>query len=136
VAYACFSAAIILAAAAIYISLVTEHRLKRGRAELGRILVELSKCELLAYRGDSSAQYDQLLSRVEEIKTKVAAISRKYLDSTIESRFLAVNVLDVQLDEATRRNFIDRAQGSFWTVFQQLKGWRACVEGLLRELRS
>ena len=61
-------------------------------------------------------------------------LAAKYLDSSFESRFLAVNVLDVQLDEATKMHFIARAQGSFWTMYQQLKGWRACLVGILQEL--
>jgi len=45
-----------------------------------------------------------------------------------------VNVLDVQLDEATKMHFISRAQGSFWTMYQQLKGWRACLVDILKDL--
>jgi hypothetical protein len=133
-AYALFAAAIAMAIVAIWVTYRGEHRLKRGKKELGRILIELSQCELAAYDGKDGSDYDGLLAQIKKLKDEVHEVAEKHLDSYVEARFLAVNVLDVQLDEATKRHFIDRAQGDFWTMYQQIKGWRMCVDQLLREL--
>jgi hypothetical protein len=133
-AYILFVGAFAMVAAAVWVTYRGEYRLKRGKEELGRILVELSQCELAAYDGKDASDYDRLKARIETLKARVQEVGKKHLDSSIESRFLAVNVLDVQLDEATRRHFIDRAQGNFWTMYQQIKGWRTCVDRLLQEL--
>ena len=107
---------------------------KTAKEAIGRLLEQLAQCEREAYDGSNSSDYDRLLEQIEQIKRNVKEIATKYLDSSFESRFLAVNVLDVQLDEATKMHFIARAQGSFWTMYQQLKGWRACLVGILQEL--
>ncbi len=107
---------------------------KTAKEAIGRLLEQLAQCEREAYDGSNSSDYDRLLGQIEQIKRNVKEIATKYLDSSFESRFLAVNVLDVQLDEATKMHFIARAQGSFWTMYQQLKGWRACLVGILQEL--
>ena len=133
-AYGCLVGAIVMVVTAVWVTYRGEHRLKRGKEELGRILVELSKCELAAYDGKDGRDYDKLVARLEKLKDQVRGVGEKYLDSSVESRFLAVNVLDVQLDEATKRHFIDMAQGSFWTMYQQIKAWRMCVDRLLQEL--
>jgi hypothetical protein len=133
-AYGCFVGAIAMVAKAVWEDYRGAYRLKRGKKELGLILVELSRCELAAYNGNDGRDYDELLRKLEKLKSRIAEVGKKYLDSSIESRFLAVNVLDVQLDEATRRHFMDRAQGCFWTMYQQIKGWRTCVDRLLQEL--
>ena len=134
-AYGFFVVAILMAVVAIWVAYRGDYRVRRGREELGRVLVELSNCESAAYDGKDGSDYDALMGRIKTIHADIADIGKKYLDSSIESRFLAVNVLDVQLDEPTKRHFIDRAQGSFWTVFQKIRGWRACVVALLQELR-
>ncbi len=133
-AYALFAAAIGMVIAAIWTTYQRDYRLKRGKEELGSVLVELSKCELAAHDGKDSSDYDDLIERTSAIKSRVAEIGEKYLDSSIESRFLAVNVLDIELDEATKSHFIYNAKGSFWTLYQQIKGWRNCVDRLLQEL--
>ena len=130
-----FVGAILMVLAAIWVSYRNDYRLKRGKRELGRALVELSQCELAAYDGTDGSEYDKLLQRIEQIKNTVKVAARYLDDSSIESRFLAVNVLDIELNEATKRHFIDRAQGSFWNVYQKIKGWRLCVERMLGELR-
>src|SRR5258708_20577197 len=107
---------------------------KTAKEAIGRLLEQLAQCEREAYDGSNSSDYDRLLGQIEQIKRNVKEIAAKYLDSSFESRFLAVNVLDVQLDEATKMHFIARAQGSFWTMYQQLKGWRQCLVGILQEL--
>lgn len=134
-AYGLFAGAIVMVGAAIWAAYRGDHRITRGREELGRVLVELSECEVAAYDGTGTSDYDALMKRIRTIKANMAAIGKNYLDSSIESRFLAVNVFDVQLDEATRMHFISRAQGSFWTAYQLIRGWRSCVVGLLQELR-
>jgi hypothetical protein len=131
-AYSLFVGAILMALAAILVS----YRSKRGKRELGQALVELSQCELAAYDGRDGSDYDKLLQRIEQIKNRVKVAAQYLDDSSVEFRFLAVNVLDIELNEATKRHFIDRAQGSFWTVYQRIKGWRICVERMLAELRS
>jgi len=133
-AYGCFAAAVLMALIAILVTCHDARRLKRGRKELGSILIELSQCEAEAYSGENSQQYDRLIRRIDAIKAKVGEVAKKYLEPSVESRFLAVRVLDTQLDEATRAHFIDRAQGNFWTVFQQIKGWRGCIERILQEM--
>jgi hypothetical protein len=133
-AYGCFVGAIAMVAAAVWATYRSEYRLKRGKEKLGRILVELSECELAAYRGKDGSDYDKLLGRINKLKDQIVKVGEKYLDSSIGSRFLAVNVLDIRLDKATKLHFMERGAGSFWTMYQQIKGWRACVEQLLREL--
>jgi hypothetical protein len=132
--YSCFVGAAVMVITAIGVAYRGAYRLRRGKEELGRILVELSLCELAAYNGNNQREYDELLRRLDKLKNRIAEVGKKYLDPSIESRFLAVNVLDVQLDEATKRHFLDRAQGCFWTVYQQIKGWRTCVDRLLQDL--
>jgi hypothetical protein len=133
-AYGCFVGAITMVIIAVWVSYRSAYRLERGKEELGRILVELSQCELAAYNGKDGSDYDRLMQKIQNLKNRISEVGKHYLDSSIESRFLAVNVLDVQLDEATKRHFMDRAQGSFWTMYQQIKGWRSCVDRLLQEL--
>jgi hypothetical protein len=98
------------------------------------LLEQLAECEREAYDGSNASEYDNLLKKIEQLKREVKQIATEYLDASFESRFLAVNVLDVQLDVATKMHFIDRAQGSFWTMYQQLKGWRTCLNEILQEL--
>lgn len=133
-AYVLFAVAALMVAAAIRVAHRMDYRMRRGREELGHVLRELSECEHAAHDGKDGSDYDVLIKRINKIKAMVGDISRKYLDSSIESRFLAVNVLDVQLDEATKMHFMSRAQGSFWPVYQQIKGWRACLDRMLGEL--
>jgi hypothetical protein len=133
-AYGCLAGAIAMVALAVWVAYRSEYRLKRGKEELGRILVELSECELAAYNGNDGREYDRLIAKIDNLKKQVGEIGKKYLDSSIESRFLAVNVFDIQLDESMKRYFLERAQGSFWTMYQQIKGWRSCVDRLLQEL--
>ena len=133
-AYSCFAFAILMVLLAIWVTYREGYRRKRCRDGLGSVLVELSECESEAYRGSNKQQYDRLIKRIDSVKLKVAEIAKGYADLSIESRFLAVRVLDVQLDEATKLHFTSRAQGDFWAVYQLLKGWRACVEQLLQEI--
>lgn len=107
---------------------------KRAREAIGKVLEQLAECEHEAYDGADALAYDRLFRRVEQIKRTIREIASQYLDSSFESRYLAVNVLDVQLDEATKMHFISRAQGSFWTMYQQIKGWRAYLAEVLKEL--
>jgi hypothetical protein len=111
-----------------------KQRTRRARELIGGLLEQLADCEREAYDGSSASEYDKLLGKIEQLKRNVREIATEYLDTSFESRFLAVNVLDVQLDTATKMHFIDRAQGNFWTMYQQLKGWRACLSGILQEL--
>jgi hypothetical protein len=133
-AYSLFAVAILMVVVAVWVSYWKEYRIKRGRRELGQMLVELSLCELASYDGNDGGDYDKLIGRIKKVKERVETAAQHLDDASVVSRFLAVNVLDVQLDEATKRHFMDRAQGSFWTMYQQIKGWRACVEQLLKEL--
>jgi hypothetical protein len=111
-----------------------KHKIKKAKEAFGKLLEQIARCEHEAYDGSDAADYDRLYQQTEQIKRSVRQIATEYLDGSFESRFLAVNVLDVQLDEATKMHFIARAQGSFWTMYQQLKGWRACLVGILQEL--
>ncbi|MGB8583761.1 MAG: hypothetical protein WCD47_23305 [Candidatus Sulfotelmatobacter sp.] len=115
-------------------TLAENEKHRKAREAIGRVLERLSECERDAYAGANGSDYERLLKKIAAIKHSVSEIAGKYLDSSFESRFLAVNVFDVQLDEATRMHFITRAQGSFWTMYQQVKGWRACLVGILKEL--
>jgi hypothetical protein len=133
-AYSCFIGAIAMVVTAVYVTYRSEYRLKQGKQELGLILIELSQCELAAYDGSDGEQYDALMERIKKIKQRIGKVGEQYLDTSIEARFLAVNVLDVHLDEPTKLHFMTRAQGSFWTMYQQIKGWRTCVDRLLQEL--
>ena len=109
-------------------------RLKEAKTAIGKLLEQLAECEREAYGGSDGSDYDRLFRKIEQIKLRVREVATDYLDPSFESRFLAVNVLDVQLDEATKMHFISRTQESFWTMYQQLKGWRACLVGILQEL--
>ena len=82
-AYSLFAAAIGMAILAVWVTYRTEHRLKRGKAELGRILVELSACERAAYSGNNAHDYDKLLKQIEQVKQKVSATATRYFDSSI-----------------------------------------------------
>ena len=113
---------------------VADGELKIAREEIGRVLEQLARCEHEAYDGSNALDYDKLLEQIQQIKQTVHRIATQYLHTSFESRFLAVNVLDAQLDDATKMHFMSRAQGSFWTVYQQIKGWRACLLDVLREL--
>jgi hypothetical protein len=106
---------------------------KKAREAIGRVLERLAQCERRAYDGSNADEYHKLLRQIDEIKRTIREIASRHLDSSFESRFLAVNVLDTQLDEATKMHFISRAQGSFWTVYQQIKGWRAFLDRFLSE---
>ncbi len=134
-AYGLFLGAIALASVAIIATYLDEYRIKQGKEQLGRILVELSGCERTAYSGTSAKEYDQLNRQIENIKYKIGEIGKKYFDSSVESRFLAVNVLDVQLDEATKGQFLLPGRGEFWPMYQQIKGWRIFLDKFLQELR-
>jgi hypothetical protein len=123
-AYGCFVGAIAMVLTAVWVSYRGAYRLKRGKEERGRILVELSQCELEAFNGNDGSEYERLMQKIQNLKNRIGEVGKNYLDSSVEARFLAVNVLDIQLDEATKRHFMDRAQGSFWTMYQQIKGWR------------
>jgi tetratricopeptide (TPR) repeat protein len=118
----------------VFPTLDEKQKRKKAREAVGKVLEQLAQCERQAYDGSNAVEYSSLLRGIEQIKRTVREIAIRYLDSSFESRFLAVNVHDVQLDEPTRMHFISRAQGSFWTVYQQVKGWRACLVDILREL--
>ena len=111
-----------------------KQRIIEARKRIGKLLVELADCEKSAYDGANGAEYNQLYGRIESVKAEVQAIANECLDESFASRFLAVNVYDVQLSEATRMHFLSRAQGSFWTVYQQVNGWRALLEKIMGEL--
>ena len=117
-----------------------ENNRLKGTAEakrrIGRLQVELASCERAAYSGADRGEYDALYKRIEGVQAEVGAIAVECLDDSFASRFSAVNVYDVQLDEATRMNFMSRAQGSFWTMYQQIKGWRLLLEKIIGELNS
>jgi hypothetical protein len=118
----------------IYPVLDEKQKRKIAREEIGKLAQQLAQCEHDAYDGSNAPEYDSLLGQIQQVKQAIHCIATRYLDSSFESRFLAVNVHDVQLDEAMKMHFISRAQGSFWTVYQQIKGWRACLAQILREL--
>jgi hypothetical protein len=120
----------------IYPALDEKQKLKMAREAIGKVMEQLAQCERDAYDGSNALDYDRLLARIRQIKHSVHQTAIWYLDSSFESRFLAVNVLDVQLDDATRLHFASRAQGSFWTAYQQIKGWRACLSQILQELSA
>ena len=109
-------------------------KIRTAKELIGQLLEHLSISERKAYDGSDSIHYDALMRDIENAKMRVKYIAVDYLDLSFESRFLAVNVLDVQLDEATRMNFVSRAQGSFWSVYQQIKGWRIYLSHVLSEL--
>ncbi len=117
------------------IELDEKQKIRKAREAIGKILEQIAQYELEAYRGSTSSEYDKLYQKIEQLKTDVKQVALEYLDASFESRFLAVNVHDIQLDAATRTHFIARTQGSFWTIYQQLKGWRACLVDILKELR-
>jgi len=118
----------------IYPVLSEKQKRKMAREVIGTVLHQLAQCEREAYEGSNALDYGRLLKQIEQIKRIVHQVATRYLDSSFESRFLAVNVLDVQLDEATKMHFIARAQGSFWTMYQQMKGWRQYLSEVLKEL--
>lgn len=134
-AYTMFAAAIVMVIAAVWVTYRLDYRQKRGKEELGRILVELSQCQRAAYNGHTAPEYDKLIAEIEQIKKRVRDVAEEYFDCSIESRFLAVNVLDVQLDGATKQNFIGSDQGNFWPMYQQIQGWRVFLNDVLREIR-
>ena len=109
-------------------------KIKQTKEAVGKLLEQVAQCESEAYSGSTGTEYDRLYQHVEQIKRRVGEIATEFLDTSFESRFLAVKVLDSNLDEATKRHFIQRAQASFWTMYQQLKGWRAFLVGILQEL--
>lgn len=133
-AYAFFSLAIVMAGLAIWVAFRNDYCLRQGKKELSRVLFELSECERDAYNGKDGLQYDELKQRITKARNDVEKIGKKYLDESILYRFLAVNVLDTQLDEATKLHFMARAQASFWTLYQQIRGWRISLERILQEL--
>lgn len=133
-AYACFVVAIGAAILAVCVTYYVDHRRKRGREELGRILVELSRCELAAYDAATASQHRSLVEQTEQIKARVQEIGATYFDSSVGARFLAVNVLDTELSPATKDHFISRGMADFWTIYQQIKGWRIFLNDLLRQL--
>lgn len=118
----------------IYPALDDKEKQKRARESIGSVMLQLAKCEHDAYSGADANQYDRLLKDIDEAKQQVHQIALRYMDSSFEAGFLAVSVLDVQLDEATKLHFISRAQGSFWTVYQQVKGWRKYLSEVLKGL--
>lgn len=110
-------------------------RRRAAREAVGRVQERLADLEGRAYNGTDGTEYDKVLKVIEEIKTEVHRIGREDLeDDSFLSRFLAVNVLDTPLDDATKMHFISRAQGSFWTVYQQVKGWRIFVREFMKEI--
>ena len=111
-----------------------KQKIRKARELIGKMLEQIASYELDAYNGSDGGQYDKLYQKIEQVKRDVTLIATEYLDASFKSRFLAVNVLDVQLDEATRFHFISRAQGDFWTMYQQLKGWRSYLEKVFNEL--
>jgi hypothetical protein len=112
------------------------NKFKKAKELIGQMLELLSHCEIDAYEGSNHVEYEKLLEEIDEVKRGVRDVATKYLDLSFESRFLAVNVLDVHLDEPTRMHFITRAQGNFWTMYQQIKGWRAYLNEVLKELKD
>jgi hypothetical protein len=134
-AYGCFTGAIAMVCLAIWFSYRDDYRLKRGKKELGEVLVELSQAEVAAHKGLGNADYDKLIARIDAIEIRVAVAAGYLGDSSIESRFRAVNVHDIELSVGMKRHFIDRGQGSFWTMYQKIKAQRLCIERLLGELR-
>jgi hypothetical protein len=107
---------------------------RKAREAIGKLLEQLAQYERDAYSGATSAEYDRLIAKTADFKSAVKQVATDYLDSSFESRVLAVNVHDTPLDEATKDHFIVRAQGSFWAVYQQLKGWRICLVDILRDM--
>jgi hypothetical protein len=107
---------------------------RRARERLGLVAEELAECELAAYRGSNGDQYEQLLARLDAARDEVRRVSIECLDGSLLSRWEAVNVHDSPVDDATKHHFISRAQGSFWTVYQRVRGWRRLIDGVLSEL--
>jgi hypothetical protein len=108
---------------------------KEARAGLGRVLEQLADCEMAAYQGSNVHEYDELLRRLEGLDKEVERISSDCLNNlSFASRYRAVNVLDVHLDEATKGHFISRAQGNFWSVYQKIKAQRSVLVDILKEL--
>ncbi len=106
-----------------------------ARQKLGSVLERLTRAELSAYQGTNGEQYEALLEFLRGLEREVEQTSIVDLkDESVISRYRSVNVLDVQLDEATRMHFISRAQGSFWTVYQRIRGQRQLLERILSEL--
>lgn len=128
-----FAGAIVMAISAVSVTYWTEHRKKRGKEKLGKILVELSQLENRVYDA-SDSEYHRLRDQTEEIKKNIGEIAKSYFDSSLESRFLAANVLDIRLDEPTRDHFIRQGRGSYWTMYQQVRVWRITLKEILHEL--
>jgi hypothetical protein len=117
------------------VALDEKRRIRQTKEAIGKLLEHVAQCESEAYKGSSSAEYDKLYQQVEQIKRRAGEIATEFLDTSFESRFLAVKVLDSNLDESIRKQFIQRSGSqSFWTVYQQLRGWRAFLVGILQEL--
>lgn len=107
----------------------------KAREGIGQVLEGLAACELRAYSGSNASEYDALLQELDALDKKLETIARVYLnDPSIASRYKAVNVLDIHLDDATRLHFLSRAQGSFWSVYQKIKGQRAALGEIMKEL--
>jgi hypothetical protein len=134
-AYGLFAAAIGMAAAAVWYTYHIEYRLKRGKEQLGRILVELSDCQHSAYTDSALHDYTVLVGKIEQIKREVGETARKYFDSSLEARFLAVRVDDIELNAAIKQYFVENRLDKFCAVYQQVKGWRAFLNDVLRELK-
>lgn len=133
-AYGCFSGAIVMVGLAVWVSYWNEYRVRRGKKTLGEVLVELSQCELAAYAGSDGSDFDSVKQRLNAVHEKIKRAAKFLDDASVESRFLAVNVHDIELTEAMKRHFLDRAQGSFWSMYQKIKASRQCVERMLGEI--
>jgi len=117
------------------IALDEKRRIRQTKEAIGKLLEHVAQCESEAYKGSSNDEYDNLYQQVEQMKRRVREIATEFLDTSFESRFLAVKVLDRNIDEALRAQFIQRSGSqSFWTMYQQLRGWRAFLDGILQEL--
>jgi hypothetical protein len=112
-----------------------KRRIRQTKEAIGKLLGHVAQGESEAYKGSSSAEYDRLYKQVEQIKRRVGEIATEFLDTSFESRFLAVKLLDSSPDESLRKQFIERSGSqSFWSVYQQLRGWHAFLVGILQEL--
>jgi hypothetical protein len=93
-----------------------KQKIRQTKEAVGKLLLHVAQCESEAYKGSSSAEYDKLYQQVEQIKRRAGEIATEFLDASFESRFLAVKVLDSNLDESLRKQFIERSGSqSFWT---------------------
>jgi len=110
-------------------------RLKRAREAIGRLLEQIARIEGAAYGFFSDMSQTQVFWQIKEIEKQVKDIATTQLDKSFESRFLAVSVLDIQSDEATKSHFISQAQGAAWTAYQLLKARRLFLDRFLAELK-